>query len=237
MDDATLLLWIDRGRTLSFALVAVGVVGEFLVDRIGGPIIKRRDATQQAEIARFNKEAGDARTAAANAEARAAQVGEETAKALANAAGANERARKLEVEAATQQERAAKAERDLLELQQRLAPRGITPAQKARLRVDLGPLALKNLSVFVISGDPETNKFSDQLVDALKSAGLNVQVTPGIILGNVRAGISMNVGNNRITDANILANALVDAGLATKPVPAEHVEDAEVLQLTVGPKG
>jgi hypothetical protein len=63
--------WIG-GRTLSYLLVAVGVVGEFLVDRISGPIIKRRDAAQEAEIARLNKEAGDARKSAAEVEERLA---------------------------------------------------------------------------------------------------------------------------------------------------------------------
>src|SRR5256885_10631496 len=57
MDDPALLLWLDRGKTLAYLLVALGVVGEFLVDRISDPIIKRRDAAQRAEIARLNKEA------------------------------------------------------------------------------------------------------------------------------------------------------------------------------------
>ena len=74
MDDATMLSWIERGRTLSYLLVAVGVVGEFLVDRISGPIIKRRDDTQKAEIARLNKEAGEARKSAGEAMERAAHL-------------------------------------------------------------------------------------------------------------------------------------------------------------------
>jgi hypothetical protein len=71
MNDATMLLWIDRGRTLSYLLVAVGVVGEFFVDRISGPIIKRRDAVQQAEIARLSKDTADANARAAEANQKA----------------------------------------------------------------------------------------------------------------------------------------------------------------------
>jgi hypothetical protein len=238
MDDATLLVWIDRGRTLSFALVAVGVVGEFLVDRVSGPIIKRRDAAQQAEIARFNKEAGDARTSAANAEARAAQVGEGTAKALAQAAAANERATKLEVEAAQQRERAAKAERDLLELQQRMAPRVISGAQEAKLLAALKPLSGKNVAVFFVTGLPETEKFARALAASLTKAGLNVQIQPGVRFGSTaEAGISLTIGKNRMADAGILADALVGAEVATvKPIPAEESKDDELLQIIVAPK-
>jgi len=77
MDDVTLLSWIDRGRTLAYLFVAVGVVGEFLVDRVSGPIIKRRDETQRTEIARLNKEAGDARKDASGAMERAARLEKE----------------------------------------------------------------------------------------------------------------------------------------------------------------
>ncbi len=67
MDDATLLSWIERGRTLSFLLVAVGVVGEFLVDRMAGPIIKRRDAAQRSEIAELSRQTADSNAPAAEA--------------------------------------------------------------------------------------------------------------------------------------------------------------------------
>lgn len=67
MDDATLLSWIERGRTLSFLLVAIGVVGEFLVDRISSPIIKRRDEAQRAEIAKLSRDTSEANARAAEA--------------------------------------------------------------------------------------------------------------------------------------------------------------------------
>lgn len=70
MNDATLLLWIERGKIVAGFLVAIGVAGEFLGDFLASPIIKRRDNAQQAEIARLNKEAGDARKAAADASER-----------------------------------------------------------------------------------------------------------------------------------------------------------------------
>jgi hypothetical protein len=43
MDDVTLLAWIEKGKTLSVFLVALGVVGEFLGDRLEKPVRKRLD--------------------------------------------------------------------------------------------------------------------------------------------------------------------------------------------------
>jgi hypothetical protein len=224
-------------------LVLGGVSGEYIFGSKLSSASEELQRMADAEVARLNGEAGEARRSAAGAmeriataEMQVAQAREATARASAQAAGANERAGKLEVEAAEQRERAAKAEHDLLAIEERMAPRHITLAQEKKLRADLKPLALKTITVFVISGDPETARFGDLLSGALKSAGLNVVSNMGLLVGNVTAGISMTIGNSRITDANILANALADAGLAMKPVPAQHSEDAEALLLTIGPK-
>jgi hypothetical protein len=171
MEDATLLLWVERGKIPTGFFVAIGVAGEFLGDFIASPIIKRRDSAQRAEIARLNKEAGEARNAAgeavkqaANAEKQAAQAGEGTAKALAQAA-------KLELEASQQRERAAKAEHDLLELQQRIKPRRFT-AEQSRLLID----ALKRspakglVELDCVLGDVEGRAFAIQIDEILKAA-------------------------------------------------------------------
>jgi hypothetical protein len=148
MDDATLLSWIDRGRTLSYLLVAVGVVGEFFVDRISGPIIKRRDVAQQAEIARFNREAREA----------------------------NERSLKLEIEAAQQRERAAKSERDLLTLQQRLAPRRINSTEHSIFVSALKPFAGATVEITKL-GDAEAGQFADDIIAIFTEAKWNLQLT------------------------------------------------------------
>ncbi len=216
MDDATLLVWIDRGRTLSFALVAVGVVGEFLVDRVAGPIIKRRDEAQRAEIARLNKEAGDARK---------------------DASEAVERAAKLEREAAELNRKAEEERLARVKIEERLAPRVISGAQEAKLLAALKPLSGKHVSVFFVTGQPETERFARALAASLTKAGLNVQIQPGMRFGGMtESGISLAVGKNRMPDASILAEALVGAELATKPIPAEESKDDEFLQIIVAPK-
>jgi hypothetical protein len=72
MDDVTMLAWIDHAKTVSALLVALGVAGEFVGGWIESPIRKRLDSAREAEIARFNKESGDALAAAAAANERAA---------------------------------------------------------------------------------------------------------------------------------------------------------------------
>jgi hypothetical protein len=247
MDKAgleALLARIDIWLVVFGAVVVVGVAGESFFgvrhwwnSRKLQALQNAESEAQHGEIARLNNETAKARDSAAKAEAQATQAGEGTAKALANAAAANERAGKLELEAASQRERAAKAEHDLLEIQERLAPRRITASQQGKLTADLRSLALRKVVVLTVSLDPETVSFGDLLTDALKSAGLNAERVSHAILGSVASGISMQVGNNRTIDSKILAFALVDAGLAAKPVPFSYnVGDAELLQLIVGPK-
>jgi len=60
---------------------------------------------------------------------------------------------------------------------------------------------------------------------------------PMLLLGKVSPGIAMAIGKNRLSEAEILGNALVNSGLASKPVPAQMDENnPENLQLTIGPK-
>jgi hypothetical protein len=123
-----------------------------------------------------------------------------------------------------------------VKIEERLAPRRITAEQTTKLSNELEPLKGKNVGLFVLTGDPETSSFGSALESVLKAAGLNVKVSPGIVFGEVQAGISIMVGKNRMTEAAILAKALIDANLAPGPIPAGTSTDAEFLQITVGPK-
>jgi hypothetical protein len=239
MDDVTMLSWLDRGRTLSYLLVAVGVVGEFLVDRISSPLIKRRDAAQQAEIARFNREAEEARQASSGAMERIAEAQKETARVSAAAAAANERAARLEKEAAELKKQAEEEHLARVKIEERLAPRTVSPAQAAKLMSDLSALRGKTVKIQFITGNPEIVGFVDSLEKPLAQVGLSVTKTPIMILGNVQPGITLQIGVNRMAEAEILANALVNAELAPRPVPAEQLTDpARVndLIILVGPK-
>jgi hypothetical protein len=244
-DELESLLNVLDGWLIVFGLcVAIGVTGESIVGfmhfRKGNQLRRlqnEENLAQQREIERMKNEAGLTLERAANAESQSAQAGEGTAKALAQAAAANERATKLELEAGQQRERAAKAERDLLELQQRIAPRHITAAQETALSNDLKPLTGKHVAVFIISGQPENEAFGHALAASLKKAGLEVEIQPGMKFGGpVEPGISLIIGKNRLPDANTLADALINADVADKPVSADHSAVDDLLQIVVAPK-
>ena len=144
-------------------------------------------------------------------------------------AKANERA--AEANRIAEQERLAR-----IKIEERLAPRHLSNEQIAQLSRDLPALRGKSVNVVFITGDPETGRYASTLESALKAAGLNVQLIPAMILGQVRNGLTLEIGTNRMQDANVLANALINAGLAEKPVPSATSPQSELLQLTIGPK-
>jgi hypothetical protein len=89
-------------------------------------------------------------------------------------AEANRKAAELDVEAAQQRARAAQAEHDLLALQQRLAPRRISPGAHATFVAALAPY---HGSTVVITrlGDLEAGRFADDIISVLTEAGWTVQ--------------------------------------------------------------
>ncbi len=218
---------LDTWIQVFAVLVAIGIVGEvgfgvrhWILNRRLQALQNYEDLKRQAEIARLNKEAGDARKSAGDAIERAAKAEE-------RAAEANKKA---------EEERLAR-----LKIEERLAPRRINAEQISRLVKDLKSLSGKKVILLVVSGNPETSVFGNSLRDALKTSGLIVELRPGMILGTVNPGISLTIGKNRFADANILANALIDAGLAEKPIPADKIPDdaidrADELQIVLGPK-
>lgn len=217
-----LLARIDIWLLVFGIVVVVGVAGESFFgmrhwwnSRKLQSLQNTENDAQRSEIARLNKEAGDARREAGEAIERAAKTERQAA----------------ELNRKAEEERLAR-----VKIEERLAPRRISAEQAAKLSVDLAPLHGQHVSLFIIAGDPETAVFGDLLNTALTGAGLVVQVMPGMIFGQVLPGISLKVGDNRINHATIIANALVDSGLARNPVTADHTGQADELQLVVGPK-
>ena len=70
---------IEWALNISLFSVAIGVAGEFIGNQIAGPIRKRLDTAKEAEIARLNKEAGEARKAAGEAMERVASAEKQAA--------------------------------------------------------------------------------------------------------------------------------------------------------------
>jgi hypothetical protein len=229
-------------------LITVGVAGELFVQFKAAKVETELRADSHEIEARLNKEAADANKQAADARNESANAFSQAAQAMRDAAVARRDAESLKLETAKANQSAAEANKKAeeerlarLKIEERLAPRRISAAQTAILMRDLRPLWGRKVILFFISGDPETATFVDLLTGTLKTAGLTVETRPGMILGAVKAGISFTIGKNRFGDANILANALIEAGLVEKPVPAEKIPEEDQsrldeLQITVGPK-
>ena len=151
MDDVTLLAWIDHAKTVSALLVALGVAGEFVGGWIENPIRKRVDSAREAEIARFNKESGDA---------------------LATAAAANERAAGLEARAAqlqleVEKERAARLPRSISTQNQTTLVACLTAGPK-------GPI-----TVVPKTFDEESEAYAAQIEQVLRQAQFEIRPLTG----------------------------------------------------------
>lgn len=103
-------------------------------------------------------------------------IGKDIADAKAGQAAAETRLKSVEGETAKQQERAANAERSLLELKQRVAPRRVTPEQRAQFIVRTKSLAKSPGSVRVLTiSDAEAVNLSRDLEALFKEAGFIVK--------------------------------------------------------------
>jgi hypothetical protein len=203
-------------------LVAIGILGvvgfgvrHWVLNRRLQALLHTEQLERDTRIAELNKEAWDARQAASDAVEHAARADERAA--IAN--------RK------TEEEKLAR-----LKLEERLTPRHIDPEQVIGLLVDLNPLKGKKVTVFFVSDDPETATFAQRLGKIMTDAGLVVEFRPRMMLGAVKPGISLTYGDNRLSEANILAQALIRASLAEKPVPTEHTQRGDDLTVAIGPK-
>jgi hypothetical protein len=203
-------------------LVAVGITGvvglgarHWLLNRRLQAVLHTEQLERDTRIAELNKEAWDARQAASGAMEHAAKAEERVA--IAN--------RK------TEEEKLAR-----MKLEERLIPRQIDLEQVIGLLVDLNPLKGKKVIVFFFSDDPETAIFAQRLGKIMTDAGLVVEFRPGMIVGAVKPGISLSYSADRLSEANILAQALIRAGLVDKPILTEHTQRRDDLTLAIGPK-
>jgi hypothetical protein len=160
----------------------------------------------------------------------------EIADAGQKAAAANERAAKLEIEAAAQRERAAKAEQSLLELQQRLAPRTVTPEQAKTISAALEKFRVEKLSLYFAGASQEVERFADALAAAFRNAGIVVDVTAGLQFGGMKSGLLVTFGSKRESMADAVGRALHAAKVIDGPLPAQRSKAEDELTLSVWPK-
>jgi hypothetical protein len=179
MDDLAALTWLERAASVSLFLVAVGVVGEFLIHRIEGPVRRRIEAAKDLEIARLNKDAEEAKQLAADANARAAN---------AELEGQKEKLKRVELES-------------------RLAWRRISPAVHDSLLQILKAHAGAVVEVTEM-GDIEARTFATDIVKTFRDSGWVVHVNGVGVVSPPQYGVQCSV-NDAFPAGKALETALL----------------------------
>jgi len=210
-----------------------GVILLFLTFVFGAGVVltsTRINERQTAQLREFESKLTAARTELAQQQERAAKAEADAAEAKTSAANAEVRA--AETSRKADEERIAR-----LKIEAQLAPRRVSGEQETIMKPGLGKFKIPNISLFVMTGNPEVADFASDLERLFKNAGLAVDVTPGIAFGGNARGLSAAVGQNRVGDARLLAEALKAGGIISEPLPV-HLANAQPdrLELTIAPK-
>jgi hypothetical protein len=94
----------------------------------------------------------------------------------------------------------------------------------------------QKVSIVIYPGDQEMAAFANEIETTLEGAGMAVTLAPALVFGKPQPGIALEVGANRRQFATALAKAFVDAGVCSGPISATEADDADLLEITVGPK-
>jgi hypothetical protein len=213
---------VDRLTTIAFWW-NLAVVACFAGTAIAGYFTWRyTEAIGAAKDRALRQFQAESRTAVALADAKGAEANRQ-------AANANERAAALELESAIQRERAAKAEQALLELQHRLAWRDFAPAQAQGLVHALRPFRGVSVSVMVMVGEAEAERFGQQLVSLLRAADWSATIsTTGMLLPPPYGIICWHPAGDKPAEA--LIRSLKSFGLQVSE------ENGDTLRILVGLK-
>jgi len=178
------------------------------------PIRKRLDTAKEAEIARLNKEAGEARKAAGEAMERVASA---------------------EKQAVDLNKKAEEERRARVQIEERLAHRKVSPGQAKILKEELHSLKGHKIVVTTAALQPEIVEYAKQLTDALRQAGLDASFQ-GALLPVQQAGFMFVSSPDRMQDAEAIAVAFTKAGMAIRKPALQSITTAGELQVVVGPK-
>jgi hypothetical protein len=227
---------LDTWIQVFAVLVAIGIVGEvgfgvrhWVLNRRLVAIQHVEDLNQEQAIATFNKEAGEARRDAAAAIERAAKAEENLGSAKRDAALAEQHAAE-----ANKTAEGEKIER--LKLQASIQPRRLTAEQKNRLASLLKPFAATPMNLaWVGPGGQESADLASDINDAIATAGITIK-SRNILMDQYFKGVFLKAGNDRLTQADVIAAFLIETGLSKKPVGLQAVPDAQELTIVVGSK-
>jgi len=239
LPDLSNVHFLERGlnwSTLAYVVfVCLAAATSFLLALFAGRVASAKDAELKRLQSTSSETVAHAHAGAERAHAQAAMAYTEQRRLeadMAHAKARHEQLRKenLELQLAVEKERTAR-----LQLEERLGPRHIGAAQRQTIQSALAGFQGQKVSIATHPGDPEIAAFANEVKAALEAAGMAVTIAPALVFGN-QPGIAWEVGANRRQFAMALAKAFVDAGVCSGTISASEAEDADLLEITVGPK-
>ncbi len=170
----------------------------------------------RSDLGKTNVRLTEAEGKVADANRKAEEARRDTATASKEAALANERAGKLELDVATQRKLTAEANERAAEAQLALArfraPRALTPEQRSKFVEEMSIFKGQRVLLGTFSNSFEVVAFAQQLFQALKEAGVNVELNSGFVtrvIGAAKGVVSRyTTGNDK---SKAFAAALSDA--------------------------
>jgi hypothetical protein len=144
---------------------------------------------------------------------------------------------KQSTELARQKELTAKAEKELFELKERIQPRRISPAQKARLVAILSHFPKGKVSINCTANDGEAYDFAKDILAVLEESGWPTEgINQGLYSNNPR-GIAIVVKDSKSAPpyAGALQQAFFAVGIPLAGAENPHTEEGAVL-VVVGRK-
>lgn len=240
LPDLSNVHFLERGlnwSTLAYVVfVCLAAATSFLLDLFAGRVTAAKDTKLKTLQSTSAETVAHAHAGAARANAQAAMAYTEQRRLEADMAQAkahHEQLRKenLGLQLAIEKERTAR-----LQLEERLGARHIGAAQRQTIEVALASFKGQKVSLITHPGDPEIDAFAHETTATLYAAGMSVSIAAALVYGRPQPGLTMEVGANRCQFATALAKAFMDAGVCSGPISASEPEDADLLEITVGPK-
>jgi outer membrane murein-binding lipoprotein Lpp len=193
-------------------LVLGGVVGEYIFGKKLSQVSEQLQQIADTDVAQSNKDAAQARRDAETAKEQSAQLRKEAE---------DEKLARLRIEA-------------------RLAPRRVSSEQRRQLCSAIHVKGRYTLEIQSSFGTTEADDFGEDIAKAAEGCGLAVTFAKSVLIYPVPDPMRIAFAPGRKHDADIIANAMLKAKIATRPIERFPVPDADqhpdALRLFVGPK-
>ena len=240
MPDLSNVHFLERGlnwSTLAYVVFVCLAAGtSFLLALFAGRVTSAKEMQLKSLESTSAEAVAHAHAGAARAHAQAAMAYTEQRRLeadMAHAKAHHELLRKenLGLQLAVEKERAAR-----LRLEAQLSARHIGLTQRQTIQSALAGFKGQKVSIVTQPGDPEISAFASEIKATLEAAGLAVSLTPALVFGKPQPGIALEVGVNRRQFATALAKSFADANVYSGPISASEPDDADLLEIMVGPK-